>query len=162
MVKPRGQAMVEFALVLPILLLLLAGGVDLARAYFVGIEMSNAAREASLYIARGAPYGSSSAYAAVLPPSGTYSGCPASGGGSEGPAVDAGCSSFAGSVLSCPSNELVWTISPTSLPTQTPPSPTNDSFLVTVHATCHLDMLTPLLPAAVTVSGTSSSWVIQP
>ena len=154
--------MVEFALVLPVLLLLLAGGVDLARAYFVGIEMSNAAREASLYMARGAPYPSSSAYAAFLPPGGSYSGCPTTEGGAEGPAVDAACSSFAGTILSCPSNELHWTFSPTSLPTQTPPSPTTDSFLVTVRATCHLDMLTPLLPAVLTVSGTSTSWVIQP
>jgi hypothetical protein len=154
--------MVEFALVLPILLLLLAGGVDLARAYFVGIEMSNAAREASLYLAREAPYASGPSYAAELPPGGAYSGCPATAGGSEGPAIDAGCSSFAGSILSCPSNELHWTISPTSLPAQTPPSPGTDSSLVTVHATCNLDMLTPLLPAAVTVSGTSTSWMIQP
>lgn len=157
----RGQAFVEFAIVLPLLLLLLAGGVDLARAYFVGIEMSNAAREASLYIARDAPYGSNTAYTSVLPAGGMYSGCPTTGGGSEGPAVDAGCSSFAGAVLSCPSSEVSWTISPTAIPTLTG-STTTDSFLVTVRAVCRLDLLTPLLPPTVTVSGTSASWVIQP
>lgn len=43
--------MVEFALCFPIVLLLLAGGADLARAYFVGIEVADGARQAALYAA---------------------------------------------------------------------------------------------------------------
>lgn len=154
----RGQSLVEYALVVPALLLLLAGGADLARAYFVGIEVSNAAREASLYVAGNAPYTNSSGYSAVLPPSGHYTGCPSSGG-SEGPAVDAGCSSYSGSPLSCPSNEVSWTFSPASMPTST--SAPGNSFQVTVVAKCQLDLLTPLLPPHVTISSTSTSWVLQ-
>lgn len=43
--------MVEFALVLPILLILVAGGTDLGRALFVGIQITSAARAAGLYAA---------------------------------------------------------------------------------------------------------------
>lgn len=148
-------------MVLPILLLLLAGAADLARAYFVGVEVSNAAREASLYIARDAPYISPSDFTSVLPPGGVYHGCPAAGG-SEGPAVDAGCSSFDASVLSCPSSEISWTLTPDALPSQSGSSPSADSFKVTVTALCQLDLLTPLLPPTVSISTTSSSWVVQP
>ncbi|MDA8332224.1 MAG: pilus assembly protein [Candidatus Dormibacteraeota bacterium] len=158
---PRGQSLVEFALVLPLLLLLLAGGVDLARAYFVGIEVSNAAREASLYLARNAPFVSSAQYSSALPPSGTETGCP-SPGGTEGPAVDAGCASFHGTFLSCPSSEMTWRFSPTDLPPQSGTDPATDSFTVTVTATCRLDLLTPLLPPAVTIGGSSTSLVVQP
>lgn len=49
--KRRGQSMVEFALILPILLILVAGGADLGRALFVGIQITDAARQASLYAA---------------------------------------------------------------------------------------------------------------
>lgn len=36
-------------MVLPLLLFLLAGGTDLARAYFVGIQVADGARQAALY-----------------------------------------------------------------------------------------------------------------
>ena len=141
----RGQSLVEFALVAPILLLLLAGGADLARAYFVGIQVSDGAREASLYIARDAPYTSSSDYSSVLPSSNPYSGCPSTTGGAEGPAIDAGCGAFGGSFLSCPSSGITWTLSRDTLPSQSGTSPTSDSFKVTVTAVCQLHLLTPLL-----------------
>lgn len=157
----RGQSLVEFALVLPLLLLLLAGGVDLARAYFVGIEVSNAAREASLYVARDAPYLTSADYASALPTGGSETGCPSSGG-AEGPAVDAGCASFQGSLLSCPASEMTWQFNPSTLPSQSGTDPASDSFKVTVTATCRLDLLTPLLPPAVTIGGSSTSFVVQP
>ncbi|KRB43864.1 TadE/TadG family type IV pilus assembly protein [Terrabacter sp. Root181] len=41
----RGASAVEFAIVLPVLFLVLAGIVDFGRAYFAQIELSNAARE---------------------------------------------------------------------------------------------------------------------
>jgi hypothetical protein len=43
--KDRGAAAVEFALVLPILMLLVFGMVDFGRAYNARITLSNAARE---------------------------------------------------------------------------------------------------------------------
>ena len=42
---PRGQALVEFALVLPIVLLLMMGVFDFGRAVFAYNSLSNAARE---------------------------------------------------------------------------------------------------------------------
>jgi Flp pilus assembly protein TadG/cell division septation protein DedD len=47
--RTRGQALVEFALILPILLLLVAGIFDFGRALFVFSEVSNSAREAVRY-----------------------------------------------------------------------------------------------------------------
>lgn len=43
--KERGAAMVEFALVVPLLVLLVMGVVDFGRAYHVQTSVSNAARE---------------------------------------------------------------------------------------------------------------------
>jgi Flp pilus assembly protein TadG len=43
--RPRGQALVEFALVIPIFLLLLVGLFDLGRAVFAYNTLTNAARE---------------------------------------------------------------------------------------------------------------------
>ncbi len=45
----RGQSLVEFALIFPILLLMLAGIVDLGRAYSVYTLITNAAREGAQY-----------------------------------------------------------------------------------------------------------------
>jgi Flp pilus assembly protein TadG len=49
-----GQAMVEFALTMPLLILLLLGAVELARVAFASIELSNAARAAAQYGAQNA------------------------------------------------------------------------------------------------------------
>lgn len=45
----RGAAMVEFAILLPLLLLVIAGIVDLGRAFFTQVALSNAAREGARY-----------------------------------------------------------------------------------------------------------------
>ncbi len=45
----RGQSLVEFALVLPIFLVLLLMAVDFGRLFFTYIQVSNAAREAAAY-----------------------------------------------------------------------------------------------------------------
>jgi len=45
----RGQSLVEFALMLPILLLLLLGAIDLGRAFHSSISITNAAREGAFY-----------------------------------------------------------------------------------------------------------------
>lgn len=51
--QDAGQAMVEFALVLPVLALLLMGIVDLGRIVFVGMTVSEAARDAVRYASIG-------------------------------------------------------------------------------------------------------------
>lgn len=48
----RGQSLVEFAIVLPVLLLLVAGAIDLGRAYFGAINLENAVKEGAFYGAR--------------------------------------------------------------------------------------------------------------
>lgn len=45
----RGQALVEFALILPVLLLLLVGLFDLSRAVFVSSTLATASREGNRY-----------------------------------------------------------------------------------------------------------------
>lgn len=45
----RGQALVELAIILPLMLLLLAGAIDLGRAFYLYIGMQNAAREGAAH-----------------------------------------------------------------------------------------------------------------
>ena len=45
----RGQDLVEFVIILPVLLLILLGVVDLGRLFFAAITMTNAAREGARY-----------------------------------------------------------------------------------------------------------------
>ncbi len=45
----RGQSMVEFALMLPVLVLVIAGIFDLGRAFFASITITNSAREGARY-----------------------------------------------------------------------------------------------------------------
>ncbi len=47
--KGRGQSLVEFALVLPLLALIVLGALDLGRAFFTLIVITNAAREGARY-----------------------------------------------------------------------------------------------------------------
>ena len=49
--KARGQALVEFAITLPILMLLVAGMLELGRGYAFGVATSDAARDAARYVA---------------------------------------------------------------------------------------------------------------
>jgi cell division septation protein DedD len=44
-----GQSLIEFALVFPLLLLLLGGAIDLGRAFFTGVAVENAAKEGALF-----------------------------------------------------------------------------------------------------------------
>jgi Flp pilus assembly protein TadG len=44
-----GAALVEFALVAPVMLLLLLGTIDLGRGYYMGLEMANAAHAGAEY-----------------------------------------------------------------------------------------------------------------
>ena len=45
----RGQAVVEFALIIPVFLLLLLAAVDFGRMFFTYIQANNAAREGAAY-----------------------------------------------------------------------------------------------------------------
>ena len=49
--REKGQSLVEFALALPILILILSGLVDIGRAYFAYIYLEEAAAEAVKYLA---------------------------------------------------------------------------------------------------------------
>src|SRR3979409_89002 len=49
--RTRGQAMVEFAITLPILVLLVAGTIELGRGYAFAIATSDAARDGARYVA---------------------------------------------------------------------------------------------------------------
>lgn len=48
-IRQRGQASMEFALLIPVLLALLLGLVDLGRAYFVHVAVTDAAAEGLTY-----------------------------------------------------------------------------------------------------------------
>lgn len=54
--KTKGQSLVEFALILPILLLLILGIIEGARIIWAYITVQNAAREAARYAITGQPY----------------------------------------------------------------------------------------------------------
>lgn len=45
----RGQSLVELAVILPVLLLLVAGTIDLGRAFFARVAIENAAKEGAIY-----------------------------------------------------------------------------------------------------------------
>lgn len=50
--KPRGQSLVEFAIVAPLLLLLVLGAMDFGRMFYAKIVITNAAREGANYLSR--------------------------------------------------------------------------------------------------------------
>jgi len=54
--RSRGQTLVEFALILPVFLLLTLGVVDGARIFTAYISITNAARAGALYVASGTNY----------------------------------------------------------------------------------------------------------
>jgi Flp pilus assembly protein TadG len=47
----RGQTLVEFAIILPLLLLIIFGVIDLGRAFYTSVVLSNAAREGARFAA---------------------------------------------------------------------------------------------------------------
>ncbi len=49
--RPSGQSLIEFALVLPVLLLLIIGAIEIGRLFFTKIVVTNAAREGAYYYA---------------------------------------------------------------------------------------------------------------
>ena len=56
--KPRGQSLVEFALLLPFLLVLIISALEFGRLFYTKIVITNAAREgANYYVANPSKYG---------------------------------------------------------------------------------------------------------
>ena len=49
--RSRGQSLIEFALVLPLLLVLILGAMDLGRMFYTKIVLTNTAREGANYLA---------------------------------------------------------------------------------------------------------------
>ncbi|HUY97948.1 MAG TPA: putative Ig domain-containing protein [Verrucomicrobiae bacterium] len=131
--RQRGQSLVEFALVAPFVLLLLVGGSDLARAYFVGIQVADGARQAALFAADN-PSASPSQIAAVAEKN----------TGSNG-------SGLAATVLDCPVANLSAAI-PAAVPD---PNGANGFDDQKVTVTCQLPLLTPLLPSPVVISASA-------
>lgn len=50
--KPNGQSLIELALIIPLLLLIVFGAIDLARAYYAQVTITNASREGARYAMR--------------------------------------------------------------------------------------------------------------
>lgn len=63
--EARGQSLVELALVLPLLLMILVGVLDLGRAYYAYMGVINAAREGARFAATAPPRNTSTQQAIV-------------------------------------------------------------------------------------------------
>lgn len=88
----QGQALVEFALILPLVAILLLGAVDLTRAFYYYIVLENATREAArVLIDYPYQYDDSAACAAATREAGSYVTLSCTGAGANvtiSPAVD--------------------------------------------------------------------------
>lgn len=111
----------ELALVVPILMLLLAGGADLARVYFAGVEVQNGARDAALYMTHNPGTGSPATFGTPQLTKIVQSG-------------------YQGSLLACPTGSI--TITPSA---QTP-GPVNGTYVQSVAVNCRMAMVVPGLP----------------
>ena len=63
--RERGAALVEFALVLPILLVILLGIVDFGLYFYNDLQLTHAARDAARYLTVGGPDATAKANAAI-------------------------------------------------------------------------------------------------
>lgn len=62
----RGASAVEFALIVPVLLLLIGGIIDFGRAYYQEIQLSNAARDGARLASLGTAYSTSQIQGQVI------------------------------------------------------------------------------------------------
>lgn len=126
----RGQSLVEFALVVPLLLLLVSGGADLTRAYFVGIQIADGARQAALYASAHPSYTQTELQTIAEDNSGS------------GPLV-------------CPSGALVLTLGPSSTD-----AASGTAYYQPITVVCRLPLLTPGLPSPVTIRTSVTALVV--
>ena len=136
--RSRGQSLVEFALVAPILLLLLSGGADLARAYFVGIQIADGARQAALYASDNPPVSGAS-------PSG-YT--PA-----ELESIAKNNAGSTAGLLGCPSADITVTVGSIT-------AGSSGSFYQPISVSCALPLLTPLLPSPVHIASKAEALIV--
>ncbi len=78
---PGGQSLVEFALVLPVLILILATAIDFGRVFFSWVNLTSAARVGAAYAASNpsASFGPGSEYAVQVLADRNDAGCPLAG-----------------------------------------------------------------------------------
>lgn len=144
----RGQALVELALILPIMVLLIGGGIDLARSYFMGIEVSDGASQAALYVSENSALTSTTTSPPTL--------------FTDTQLARVVTASYGGSVLSCPTVSVTQSQTPSSAATAVSTgSPAEDSFYEDVTVTCQFFPLTPFLPLHLAVRSTSGSYVLE-
>ena len=84
----KGQSLAEFALVLPVLLLIVLLGLDLGRAYFSWVTLNNAARVAANYAGLNpdASFAAASTYDGLIRSDGSNATCPIAAGAPPQPA----------------------------------------------------------------------------
>lgn len=132
--KSLGQSLVEFALFFPILLLLTAGGADLARVYFVGIQMADGTRQVALQLSENPNMTQTNAALKT--------------------AIEQASS---GSALGCPNENTNLTVR-----TVTVSDPTaNGAQLETITATCSVPLLTPFLHSPVAISASAQTLLVE-
>jgi hypothetical protein len=122
-----------------LLLLLLSGGADLARAYFVGIQIADGARQAALYASDNPPVSD------------------APGSGYTSPDLVAIAKNNAGSaagLLGCPAADIAVTVGATT------PYGSSGSFYQPISVTCALPLLTPLLPSPVHIASKAEALIV--
>jgi Flp pilus assembly protein TadG len=64
--KQRGQGLVEFALILPIMVAFVGIAIDIARLYFVWIDVESATRHAAQWVAEDPAYATTGGYYEIL------------------------------------------------------------------------------------------------
>jgi Flp pilus assembly protein TadG len=125
--------------VAPILLLLLSGGADLARAYFVGIQIADGARQAALYASDNPPVKNA-------PSSGYTTG--------DLQLIARNNAGSGGGLLGCPSADIQVTVGATS------PYGTSGSYYQPISVSCALPLLTPLLPSPVHIASQAEALIV--
>ncbi len=123
----------------PILLLLLSGGADLARAYFVGIQIADGARQAALYASDNPPVNGVS-------PSGYTP--------TELEAIAKNNAGSTAGLLGCPSADITVTVGSTTA------YGSSGSFYQPISVSCALPLLTPLLPSPVHIASKAEALIV--
>lgn len=164
--RGRGQAVVEFALILPVFLLLTVGVVDMARVFIAYVSLENGVREAAVYAAQSASTGNNflkwctdpankAASPAVSVP------CPATATGvNKSPDPDNIAYRIDAAASGMDANLIVLSPPTTTVDTNCDSILHNDGKRVTITATYTFRLLTPIVSSLVStgiVMSTSTS-----